>query len=145
MAQNRWVSTNFWKDTYVTDLDPVEKLLFLYLLTNPRTNIAGIYEVSIREIAFDTGIDKDMVAKIIERFQRDKKVYYSRGWITLLNWLKHQSMNPKMHAGARSVVETIPPWYREELLALAGGPQQLELGKPTDSLSIDYDTDAHSI
>jgi hypothetical protein len=145
MAQNRWVSTNFWKDTYVSDLDPVEKLLFLYLLTNPRTNIAGIYEISIREMAFDTGIDKDMIAKVIDRFQRDKKAYYSRGWITMLNWFRHQSMNPKMKAGAKAIIDELPRWYREELLGLAGGPQQLELGKPTDSLSIDYESQSHSI
>jgi hypothetical protein len=66
---NRYINTNFWKDNYIADLDPSEKLLFLYLITNPRTNIAGIYELNLREIAFDTGFDVDMVKKILARLR----------------------------------------------------------------------------
>src|SRR5436309_789071 len=61
MATQRLVNTNFWKDTYIIDLDPTQKLLFLYFLTSPRTSLAGVYEISLREAAFDTGIDRDMV------------------------------------------------------------------------------------
>ena len=46
MANNkqRYVNTRFWNDTYVSSLDPIEKLLFIYLLTNEHTNISGVYE-----------------------------------------------------------------------------------------------------
>lgn len=116
MASNRFISTNFWKDTYVIDLDPIEKILFLYLLTNPNTNIAGIYEISLRQIAFDTGIDKDMVAKILERFERDKKLQYRNGWMALNNWIKHQSINPKVALGIERIIDDLPEWLRNELL-----------------------------
>lgn len=116
MASSRVINTNFWKDTYVIDLDPIEKLLFLYLLTNPNTNIAGIYEISLRQIAFDTGIDKDMVAKILARFQADGKAYYNRGWLALYNWIKHQSLNPKVSEGIKRIVDGLPQWLSDDLL-----------------------------
>ena len=35
MAKQRYINTKFWRDSYIEDLDPIEKLLFLYLLSNP--------------------------------------------------------------------------------------------------------------
>ena len=96
MAQKRLISVNFWKDNYIADLDLPEKALFNYLLTNPATNVAGIYEINLREVAFDTKADLDFVQKAIDKFQRDGKVQYYKGWLLIRNWIKNQSMNPSM-------------------------------------------------
>ena len=115
MAQKRYVSSNFWKDNYIADLDPSEKLVFLYLLTNPLANLAGIYEITIREMAFDTGYDKDMIQKILARFERDEKIMHKKGWIVMKNWLKHQSLNPNMRTGVDKILEGLPKWLQDEL------------------------------
>ncbi len=99
MAKQRYVNTKFWTDPYVSDLDPSEKLLFLYFMTNHLTNISGIYEVTIRQVAFDTGIDKSMVMKILNRFEKDDKIIYRNGWIAIKNFIKHQTLNPKIKIG----------------------------------------------
>jgi hypothetical protein len=70
MAKQRYINTKFWRDSYIEDLDPTEKLLFLYLLTNPDTNICGVYELPLKIIAADTGIDKEMVKKLLNRARR---------------------------------------------------------------------------
>lgn len=134
MANKRYINTNYWKDSYIVELDPIEKLLFLYLLTNPSTNIAGIYEINVRQIAFDTGIDRDMVAKIIARFVRDGKVYHKRGWVALTNWVKHQSHSPKVGAGMLRIIDEIPEWLRSDLLE----PNQSELPLSNDTVPIEY-------
>ncbi len=104
MSKQRLINTKFWDDAYISNLDPIEKLLFLYLLSNPLTNILGIYEIELRRIAFDTGIDKDMILKIFERFEKDCKVVYVNGHIVIINFLKHQNIqNPKMKAGVQRV------------------------------------------
>jgi hypothetical protein len=108
MAKQRVVSTKFWDDTYIIDLDPIEKLMFLYFLTNPLTNICGIYEITLRRIAFDTGIDKEMVLKILERFKKDEKVYYLDGYIVLKNFIKNQSLNPSVKSGIEREIEALP-------------------------------------
>ena len=50
MSDTRMIKTKFWDDDYISYLDSVEKLLFLYCLTNPLTNIAGIYEITLKRI-----------------------------------------------------------------------------------------------
>lgn len=90
MAKERIVNTKFWTDNYITTLDPVEKLLFLYFITNPLTNISGVYELPIKQIAFDSGIESDMVRKIVDRFERDGKVFLRDGWIGIRNFIKNQ-------------------------------------------------------
>lgn len=104
----RSVNTHFWNDTYVENLDPIEKLLFLYFLTNPLTNLAGIYEIPIRRIAFDTGIDKDMVIKIINRFSKDNKVYYIKGYIILVNFMKNQKYSSTMLTNVQNTIKDLP-------------------------------------
>lgn len=112
MSKERYLNTKFWDDNYIVNLDPTEKLLFIYLLTNPLTNIIGIYEIAIRRIAFDTGIDQDMVLKILDRFERDNKIKYSQGYIVIRNFIKHQKNNPSINKGIETSLQDVP----EELL-----------------------------
>ena len=53
MSKLRSLNTAFWSDTWVEDLEPLKKLLFIYLVTNDKTNMLGIYEASIKKISFD--------------------------------------------------------------------------------------------
>ena len=108
MSKLRSVNTKFWEDHYVENLDPIEKLLFLYLLTNSCTNMLGIYEISLRRIAFDTGIDRDMVVKIFERFDKKRKASYVAGHVMLHNFHKHQNLNNNMKASALNTAENLP-------------------------------------
>ena len=95
MAKQRIINTKFWSDGYILDLDPIERYLFLYLLTNEHTNISGVYEIPLRRMAQETGIDAEMLDKIINRFQKDCKVYYRTGWVMIKNFAKHQSTTSK--------------------------------------------------
>lgn len=110
MSKKRYVDTKFWDDNYIIEKDPIEKLLFLYLLTNTLTNIIGIYEISTKRIAFDTGIDKEMVLKILERFEADNKIKYEDGWVIIKNFTKHQLNNPKINAGMEALFKKIPEY-----------------------------------
>ena len=108
MAKQRYINTRFWRDSYIEDLDPVEKLLFIYLLTNPDTNISGIYEIPLKIIAVDTGIDKDMLKKLLKRFEDDKKIKYKNGWIAIKNFTNHQTISPKIKIGIEKELKNAP-------------------------------------
>ena len=108
----RYVSAHFWDDNYIVELDPIEKLLFLYFLTNPLVRISGFYEISITRIAFDTGIDRDMVLKILDRFRESGKIFYDHGYIIIPNMPKQQSYNPNMIKNARKDLESAPKALR---------------------------------
>jgi hypothetical protein len=114
--KRRSVNTAFWDDEYVGQLDPSEKLLFLYLLTNPLTNIAGVYPIQLRRIAFDTGFDQEMVKKILGRFAADGKAFYEVGWIVLKNFLKNQALTIKTEIAAGNSIKAAPLSLQKRLL-----------------------------
>jgi len=116
MSKQRVVKDSFWSDPYVEDLDPSEKLLFLYLLTNPLCNVAGIFEIKNKRIAYETGFEKDMVDKILNRFKRDKKIIRHKDWIILINCAKNQSTNPNIKKGMQRIIDELP----DEVKALKG-------------------------
>lgn len=108
------INTKFWDDNYTSDLDPIEKLLFLYCLTNTSTNISGIFEIPIKKVANETGIDKDMVIKILKRFEDDEKVFYNNGWMGIKNFIKNQNQrSPKVKRGIEIELENCPDAMKE--------------------------------
>lgn len=109
MAQLRSVNTKFWEDPWVENLSVTNKLLFLYLITNSYANLAGIYEITIKRICFETGIDKQTVSNGLERFANDKKAYFvNENYIVLPNWLKNQNLNPNMKKGVIKIIFGLP-------------------------------------
>lgn len=132
MATQRLVNTNFWRDSYVINLDPIEKLLFLYFLTNPATTLAGVYEVDVRLVALDTGIDRDMVVKIMARFCKDGKMYYEKGWLILMNFVKHQRLNPSIKLGIEKAILELPKWLQDKISLDPVDNKQISLLTPDD-------------
>ena len=130
MAKQRIVNTRFWEDYYVSNLDPTEKLLFLYFLTNPHTEICGIYEIPLKTVAVDTGLDKEMVEKIIARFSKDGKIFYIDGWICIKNFTKHQTINPSVEKGIQRCFSQVPARVLDRLGTDWVQPGSLNLTKP---------------
>ena len=90
MGTQRYIDTSFWDDAWIQELDPSQKFLYLYLLTNPLTNVAGISELTIKRICFDTGFNSDTVKNILNVFEEADKVYNWGNYIILKNAPKHQ-------------------------------------------------------
>lgn len=86
--KTRYVNTKFWNDNYVSELDPLQKFLFIYFLTNEHTNISGIYEIPLKVVAMETGIEKSMIEKMLPSLS--EKLSYTDGRIVIKNFLKHQ-------------------------------------------------------
>lgn len=129
MAKNRYVNTKFWTDTYVIDnLNPTDKLFFIYLLTNAHTDICGVYELSLKIAAIETGLDRDNIEKVImPKLERDGKVMYCQGWVGIKNFQKHQSLNPKVKKGIEIGLDKAPAELKEFV--------KDSLSEPMDSLS----------
>jgi hypothetical protein len=108
MAKQRYINTKFWDDSYVLNLKPLEKYLFLYLLTNSLTNISGVYEISIKRMIYDTSLSEVEINQIFKKFQKDKKIFYFKGWIFIRNFIKNQSINPSVIQGMRREIGEAP-------------------------------------
>ena len=117
MSKNRYINTKFWDDEYISDLQPINKLLFLYLLTNTLTNICGIYEISIKRMVFDTGIKEHDIELILESFELDNKIKYEKGWLAIKNFIKHQKQSDKkednINKGIISELKKVPTNLKE--------------------------------
>ena len=101
MAIFRKVHVTFWRDEFVEGLTPEQKFFYLYLLTNDRTTQCGIYEITIKQMCYDTGYNDDTIKKLIEYFIGTGKVKYSNDTkeIALKNWVKYNDSNsPKVKA-----------------------------------------------
>lgn len=115
MAKQRYINTHFWDDGYIRNLSATEKLMFLYLLTNSLTTIAGAYEVGLDRIEFDTKIPKDDAAKILKKFEADKKVAYRDGWVFIANFIKNQCLSEKVLIGITEAAKRCPDWIKDSI------------------------------
>lgn len=116
--KTRIIHTKIWKDDFFSTLTPTEKLLFIYYLTNERVNIIHCYEITDREITFDTGIDRG----IIEAF-KDKvggKIAFKDNYIFLLNANRYESYKGSLNETAKEKLlkelpKSILDWYKSIL------------------------------
>jgi hypothetical protein len=88
----RPVSTGFWTDGKVDDFSPEDKYFMLYLLTSPFSKQLGIYEISIRQAAFQMGYSTDAFNVLLDRFENKYNlILFSKetNEIAILNFLRH--------------------------------------------------------
>lgn len=117
------INTRLWNDTWVSELDPIEKLLFVYFLTNEHANISGIYELPLKIAALETGIDPSMFDKIFPRLK--PKIFYLKGWVIIPNFTRHQAKNnEKVEIGIRNELTLIPSHILEQAIGY-GYPMQV--------------------
>ena len=134
MAIYRSVYMTFWTDPKVVDdFTPEDKYFFLYLLTNPHTNLCGCYEVSMKQMSDELGYNKETIEKLIDRFHRVHRVLdYDRQTkeMLLYNWSKYNwTKSPKlMSAVAKEVPKVKSQKFNEYLCQILNG----------DTVSIPY-------
>jgi|SRR5665213_855516 len=149
MGKKRMIDTDFWSDPWVVDnLNPMDRYLFIYLFTNYHTTIAGVYELSLKFMGFETGFERDLLINMLKRLE--PKVYYKDGWVILRNGIKNQAYkSPKIKTGIEIALSTVPPhilqhvdWPKDFGSPKPEGSKQTQL---LDTLSIPHDTVSHSI
>lgn len=112
MAIYRNVQLSFWTDNKVEDdFTPEDKYFYIYLLTNPQTNICGCYEVSWSQLTRQTGYNKDTVNRLLNRFQDVHNIIRFNEHtkeILILNWYKYNwSKSEKTLLGVENVAKHI--------------------------------------
>lgn len=112
MAIYRNVHLSFWTDNKVEDnFTPEDKYFYLYLLTNPQTNICGCYEVSYSQMVHQIGYSKERINQLLDRFERIHNIIrYNRDnkEVLILNWHKYNwNRSEKTLAGVERVAKHI--------------------------------------
>jgi hypothetical protein len=93
MATYRKVHTSYWTDPFVENLTQEQKLFYLYLISNTKTKQSGIYEISKKYMAYETGFSIGEITNLINYFVEVNKIYYSENTneIAIVNWVKHNN------------------------------------------------------
>lgn len=91
MATYRNIQMSFWTDSKIGDFSPDEKLMYLYLMTNPHTNLCGCYEITVRQIAFETGYTTEKAAELLKRLEEHGVIDYCNETheVMIVNWYKY--------------------------------------------------------
>ena len=130
MALYRNIHLSFWQDTKVTDdFTPEDRYFYLYLLTNPHTNLCGCYEISIKQMANEMGYDAKKVIKLIERFSSiHNLIRYARSERELLifHWSKYNwTSSEKFRKPLLQEIQNVKTeGFREYLLKLFNGENE---------------------
>jgi len=108
-VKTRIIYTKIWKDSYFNGLNDSEQKTFLYLLTNERVNICGIYELPDKEKMFDLNFNKNKLAEIKKKFQDDNKFLFIGDWVTVINHEKYNKyLGEKNEVAKQRELDLVP-------------------------------------
>ena len=124
MARYRTIQMDFWTDrAIIDDFTPEDRYFYLYLLTNPHTNLAGCYEFSFKQAAVELGYDMTSVMPLIKRFEGTHDILrYSEATkeVLLINWHRYNwTSSEKFRAHLKQQIEQVKDLnFKDYLLAL---------------------------
>lgn len=151
MAIYRSVHMTFWTDTKVADeFSPEDKYFMLYCLTNPYTNIIGCYEISIKQMANDTGYSRDSIESLIKRFKEHHKMIdydFDTKELFIKNWYKYNWTNsPKLDQPLINAIKGVKnDNFRNEIIDLYNSRDTVSIPYEYDTDTTDTDTNTISI
>jgi len=123
----RRIQTHLWTESWFTELDADQKLLYLYLITGPTQRQCGVFKANMRRIEFDTGIGRDRLSKAFEALRPYVLVHGPTLHVAVLHYMQHQDCGAKWRRGSEAQRDALPDEVR---LWLAD-----EEGKAIDRLS----------
>lgn len=135
MALYRNVQTTFWTDSKIdNEFTPDDKYFYLYLFTNPHTNLAGCYEIGIKQMAYETGLSNEKAKNLLERITKHHKVAMydpDTKEILLLNWHKYNwTSSQKFKSALQKEIEGIKnDSFREYLTAIFNGEDTVSVSE----------------
>lgn len=149
MAIYRQVQTSFWTDTKVADdFTPEDRYFYLYLFTNPHTNLSGCYEIGVRQMSNETGYSRETIEKLIKRMSEVHCVIvYSQKTkeMLLLNWARYNwTRSDRFRKSLLTEFDHIKnDYFRRYLMDLYEGKNpslNAVLSKKEDTVSVFSDT-----
>lgn len=109
MADYRQVHTKIWDDPWYVDLSPEGKLFFIWLVTNDKASVSGLYEFSVAVAARETGIDRKVITECIKQFTADGKIMVEGNYIWVKNLRKYNdSGSPNAYKRIMTDLELLP-------------------------------------
>lgn len=156
MPGYRQIHSRMWSsDQWFAELSADAKLLFIYLFSNERASVSGLYELPIRVMAFETGLGADVIRQALICFADADKVLYDfeRSVVWVRKMLKYQgSASPKVQNRIKADVASVPDcdlksrWLSEYTVLVQYGYsiEKSGYGSDTSSYSSIYSSSSSS-
>lgn len=126
-SRARYIRDEIWSDDWFYDLKPVEKLVWMFLLTNERNNVAGVFKLNRKWGSEVIGIEKETLDAILDAFSDAGKVFLHEDLVFIVNFHKHQSKSPKITAGIKRIFSSFSKEQVEVLLRYAKGSDRVSV------------------
>jgi hypothetical protein len=116
--QTRILHTEIWQDDFFSELNPQEKLLFIYFLTNERVNIIHLYQCSVARVHADTGINTPIIVEAQRKFEKQGKIFFFENYIYLKNASKYENYTGMLNDRAKlklfaRLSQSVLDWYNK--------------------------------
>ncbi len=111
MAEFRTIHSKMWRDSWFTELDVEGKLLWVYLITNTAASLTGIYYMTIKFAAFETGLNQERVQTLLAQFVLSGKIEYENNVVWIRRMRRYQAANessPKIKPRIEKDLAEIP-------------------------------------
>jgi len=108
MPERRF-DTGYWNDPDIMKMPTKVKLLYIYLWTNRHCNQAGLYEIALETIQWETGLGLDELPDLLQSQSLKKKVSWlpEQNLVWVKNFLRRQSQSPKFLTAAAKCLKDI--------------------------------------
>lgn len=104
----RTICCELWTDDKVQSLSPHEKLLFLYLITNPHSHLSGLYYLPTILIEHEVGLGRAFDGAWKGLLKSPMAAYdAARSQVWVVNMLKYQGRGQKTDKGIASHLNTL--------------------------------------
>lgn len=109
--------STFWSDTWIEERTAKEKLLHIYLWTNPHKNVACLYSISIHKMVIETGLTEKEVREALQRLYPKVRYDYDNGIVWVRNHVKRQFMktgviSPKIIIAIEKCLHAMPTGHK---------------------------------
>jgi len=127
------VYKSLWTNQKFSGLESDEKLVFLHLLTNEKTQQTGIYQILPKQIACDCNLDLDIVTEAIQSLISNSLiVYWEQGSLIYIHkffkfskgMIKNPNILKKIIDRQRELIKNSEAWkifdseFKEELASI---------------------------
>ena len=136
MAIYRNVSMSFWTDSKVADdFTAEDRYFYLYLFTNPHTNLCGCYEISMKQMSWETGLSAQKIKSLIKRMcETHNVIRYNEDTkeILILKWHKYNwTKSEKFRAPLWSEIQEVKcDEFSQYLTEIFNGNDTVSIGYP---------------
>jgi hypothetical protein len=109
----RAFSDSTWSDPWFEDLNANQKYLFIYLFTNESIKRSGIYEISIKKMAFQTMLPVQVIEEILPTLHPKIIWVSSRSLIYVTRYFCNQCQNPSFaNSAIKELTEEFPEFIK---------------------------------